>query len=766
LIIPKIEFRLSVILALFFSVSCPPPVQAGPLYDSFLEEFQVGLYLDPDAIDMAGIWPGGLLAAPMVDQSWTGTALELLSNPSRHPRALTFRFLAYLPDNPYGTAADMAEAVGAITGARSAFPAGSPQEVSKGFLRKERWQQAVFELQSTGQAELAADLIRQGLAEEALGLSSREKFVWEMRRRYLLQLATHEVLPLDLPWEAENGLGPYDRGAVWSVWVAHRRAAGLPVLPEELKTRKEAERLAGLRTAHFSSAELEASSFATELKAGLGATLFEKGELARHLRSYPDPPEDFSAQGWWIKGQRFNLRGNAEHYEKLAARQDVHPGWRLDVWRRASEVRLLAGQWEQGLKNLDQALQLAQADAGTRTLRRRLRQWVEQATVLALAQGRTETAWELLDKGDRTFSGEAAEVFREETRHWRQIRTGEKSDSVSTRDVLARKVAAGQARPLQAATGEKGRELKADLLRAADQPLWEIWLRWGIALADPAPLSGQVKSRALSYRAILMDGLENEDPEAMADAVLAASAHRFAGRREILEPFLDKLVDRDVGRLSGWEGRPRPSPVPALLPILRRSQLDMHAALGLALVTGDMRGTLALAYELPSAGLTGAEKQRFLYPLPAEGPIREALLAAESEPALVLAVARNESMFEPAVRSRAGALGWMQIMPFHFRNRGALPGRENWAVPAVSIQLGDRILVENRRRYQGDPYLTVAAYNAGPGAADRWRRQLGGNPSSDIYLAWIGYPETRNYVEKVLIDREIYDWILAGRPVE
>ena len=116
--------------------------------------------------------------------------------------------------------------------------------------------------------------------------------------------------------------------------------------------------------------------------------------------------------------------------------------------------------------------------------------------------------------------------------------------------------------------------------------------------------------------------------------------------------------------------------------------------------------------------------------------------------------------------SKAGALGWMQIMPFHFPRRGALPGKDNWAVPAVSIGLGDRILTENRRRFDGDPYLAVAAYNAGPGAAERWRRQLGGSPTPDIYLAWIGYPETRNYVEKVLIDREIYDWILAGRPGE
>jgi len=50
--------------------------------------------------------------------------------------------------------------------------------------------------------------------------------------------------------------------------------------------------------------------------------------------------------------------------------------------------------------------------------------------------------------------------------------------------------------------------------------------------------------------------------------------------------------------------------------------------------------------------------------------------------------------------------------------------------------------------------------------ASRWERQLGGSPDRDIYLAWIGYPETRHYVEKVLIDREIYDWIIRAESPE
>ena len=736
---------------------------AGPLYDPFLEEFQVGTYLDPGKIDMGGLWPGGLLTPLVVDRDWTGAGMALLDDPAGHPDALTFRFLSHLPRNPYGGMAAMLEALAELAGEADLPDDGLP---ARGFLRSERWRTAVFRKQNRGLAGEAAELIARGLADGQLGLSGRERLVWEMRRRCLDQLAGGPARPLERPWPAGDSLGPYDLSLAWSVWVAHRRAAGLPLLTPAMKGKEDAARLAGLNRSFLTPADLAGSAFSSELKAGLGGALFKEKELEEHLRRYPDPPLDFTVQGWWVKGQRLSRRGNAPHYEALARRTDLKPGWRLDLWRRASELRLLKGQWEPGLQDMDRALAIAGRGGGTRSLRRRLRQWVEQAAVLALAQGREETAWELLDKGDAAFSGEAGKVFRDETEHWRKIRTGEDSESGDFLKQLSCRVAAGKARRLAAAGAEDAGRLSPDFLQREEVQRWEVWIRWGFFLADPGPLAGQVKQRAESYAAGLKRVQAAGSSDARIDSVLAVVASRFAGRPELLEPILEQIFDKDIGSLTGWTSPPRPSPVPALLPILRRSQLDMHAALGLALVCGDMRGTVALANELPAAGLTRTEKMRFLYPLPPAGPVRKAVRASRSEPSLILAVARNESLFEPAVRSRAGALGWMQIMPFHFPRRGALPGKDNWAVPAVSIGLGDRILTENRRRFDGDPYLAVAAYNAGPGAAERWRRQLGGSPTPDIYLAWIGYPETRNYVEKVLIDREIYDWILAGRPGE
>ncbi len=736
---------------------------AGPLYDPFLEQFQVGRFGDPGQVTMEGLWPVGLMEPALLDESWQQGAEKLLHADFPPGTVLTLRFLDAFEQSPLGDLSALRESLDQLINPSLKVDQWVEWAPDHPWLGKEIWQRHFFHhlgQDRRDQARLFLLQRRHGPVE----LTEREDFVWLMRKTQLGFPTPSSVnsgpQTLDTPWQQETDLGPFDRAQVWSLWVAHARATGQSIIPAVWNSPDEAALLAGLRTPYFGRKELEASSFPPEIKAGLGATLFTKDELAEHLKAYPDPPTDFTVQGWWVKGVRFSSRGQADQYEKLAARTDIFPGWKMDVLRRASELRLLKGQWAQGLKNLREALDIAAQDGGTRGLRRLLRYWTEQAAALALAEGRPETAWQLLDWGDETFKGASLVEWEKETAHWRAMRQGRERPVTGWSDIARKTVDSGQANPVR----KLDPRLEQALMTAGNQPLWALWVKWGKALADPAPLSGDRLTRANAYAQHLTEFDPGASSSDLPSAALEAIVTRLESRPEILEPLLTKVIDRDVCRLSGWKTTPMPSPIPGLLPVLRRSQLDMHAALGVALATGDMRGILAIAYELPGTGLTPQEKRRFLYPLPAEGPIREAILAAGSEPALILAVARNESLFEPAIRSRAGALGWMQIMPFHFPESGAIPGQENWAIPAVSIAKGDGLLVENSQRYGGDPYRTLAAYNAGPGAADRWLRQLGGEASSDIYLAWIGYTETRNYVEKVLIDRAIYDWILADQP--
>lgn len=112
--------------------------------------------------------------------------------------------------------------------------------------------------------------------------------------------------------------------------------------------------------------------------------------------------------------------------------------------------------------------------------------------------------------------------------------------------------------------------------------------------------------------------------------------------------------------------------------------------------------------------------------------VADAADAAALSPELIAAVAWRESGSRPGVVSRAGAIGEMQLMPATARALGVDP-RDT----AQNYRGGAAYLGGLMRRYDGDLLRTLAAYNAGPGAVDRY----GGLPP---------YKETRAYVAAVL----------------
>lgn len=124
-------------------------------------------------------------------------------------------------------------------------------------------------------------------------------------------------------------------------------------------------------------------------------------------------------------------------------------------------------------------------------------------------------------------------------------------------------------------------------------------------------------------------------------------------------------------------------------------------------------------------------EQRFAANPNGQAAARAGLVAGVS-PALVEAVAWQESRFRPGLVSRAGAIGEMQLMPETARKLGVNP----WNTEQ-NYEGGSRYLAQLMRRYRGDLVLSLAAYNAGPGAVDRWH----GVPP---------YRETRAYVGAVL----------------
>ncbi|MFM7732094.1 MAG: transglycosylase SLT domain-containing protein [Cyanobium sp.] len=119
--------------------------------------------------------------------------------------------------------------------------------------------------------------------------------------------------------------------------------------------------------------------------------------------------------------------------------------------------------------------------------------------------------------------------------------------------------------------------------------------------------------------------------------------------------------------------------------------------------------------------------------------------------ALLLGVARQESRFTPAVRSAAGAVGLLQLMPETAAElAGASVSDSDLKDPARNADLGARYLRGLMKQWQNDPILVVASYNAGPGAVQGWTGDPRLRSAPELWIEAIPYPETRIYVKKVL----------------
>lgn len=132
-------------------------------------------------------------------------------------------------------------------------------------------------------------------------------------------------------------------------------------------------------------------------------------------------------------------------------------------------------------------------------------------------------------------------------------------------------------------------------------------------------------------------------------------------------------------------------------------------------------------------------------------------------PATTLAIIRQESIFQENIRSSAGAIGLMQIMPrtaqavakkynIPYQNQQSLTN------PNTNIQIGTHYLSEQIQNY-GHLAYAAAAYNAGPSRVNRWLEK---NPDLplDEWIAQIPFYETRTYVKRVLEYQKIYEYLL------
>jgi len=155
------------------------------------------------------------------------------------------------------------------------------------------------------------------------------------------------------------------------------------------------------------------------------------------------------------------------------------------------------------------------------------------------------------------------------------------------------------------------------------------------------------------------------------------------------------------------------------------------------------------------------------YPVPYHDVFREYAAAHGVDEAWVLGLVRQESRFNTDARSSAGAAGLMQVMPGTARYVASRLGLRNYRPKNVTevetnVTLGTGYMKMVMEQL-GHPVLASAAYNAGPSRARRWRdaRALEGA----VYVESIPFPETRDYVRKVMANSVFYAALLGQSPV-
>jgi soluble lytic murein transglycosylase len=161
------------------------------------------------------------------------------------------------------------------------------------------------------------------------------------------------------------------------------------------------------------------------------------------------------------------------------------------------------------------------------------------------------------------------------------------------------------------------------------------------------------------------------------------------------------------------------------------------------------------------------EVWRILFPLRYDAQLHLAAQREGVDPALVAALILQESSFDPAALSRAGARGLMQVMPGTgrriARDKGQRFRRAALHDPETSLDFGTHYLRQMSERFSGAVEKVLAAYNAGPERVEAWTA-LRGELAPEEFIESIPFSETRGYVTIVLANREQYRRLYGLRP--
>lgn len=301
------------------------------------------------------------------------------------------------------------------------------------------------------------------------------------------------------------------------------------------------------------------------------------------------------------------------------------------------------------------------------------------------------------------------------------------------------------------------------------------WINAGEPERGYAEFEALIRERPLSYymqhayaRLHEVDAARADRARQGAIAAAQAAPFRFQGRPEYQTPSFRRVLEllrqgqldwaeRELAALASGEESVAPEVLwgTALL-FSRAGSAKMSHELARGRLTdwlnqwpvGEWRQAWELAFPRPY--LKHAEKEAARNQLPE---------------ALVYAIMREESGFDPRAKSPANAFGLMQLIEptaRHFGKELNLPVSTRALLnPRVNIALGARTLASYSERFPENRLLGIPSYNAGPGRPKRWLKEL---PSQDfdLWVELIPFRETRRYTKRVLASYGVYTFLYQG----
>ena len=263
------------------------------------------------------------------------------------------------------------------------------------------------------------------------------------------------------------------------------------------------------------------------------------------------------------------------------------------------------------------------------------------------------------------------------------------------------------------------------------------------AYKHPTAYYGQLAATKLPREDTLtLPPLPHADPVvetsfAAHELVRAVKVIDAAGMTDMLRPFIRQLVE--LGKTPDWLAR----------------------VAALAVETGRADLAIFAAKRAESEGVSLIE---------AGFPIIDGKRLDSVERPLVHAVIRQESAFNNAAISSAGARGLMQLMPatakeMAKKNAVTFVHTRLTEDAEYNMHLGQRYLGDLVRDFGGSYILALAAYNAGPGRARQWMREYGDPRDSQVdaidWIEMVPFTETRNYLQRVLENLQVYRQMMS-----